>query len=82
MTTLPRASTRGRTTPSTIWPTFTRSATCAVSSTGVFVERALVEVPYLYAYRLDDAVEPVERALIEAGAIEATGVLYAGELGG
>ena len=48
----------------------------------LFVERVLVEVPYLYSYRLDDAVEPVERALIEAGAIEATGVLYAGELGG
>jgi SAM-dependent methyltransferase len=48
----------------------------------LFVERVLVEVPYLYAYRLDDAVEPVERALIEAGALEATGVLYAGELGG
>jgi 2-polyprenyl-3-methyl-5-hydroxy-6-metoxy-1,4-benzoquinol methylase len=47
----------------------------------LFVERELAEVPYLYAYRLDDDVEPVERALIEAGAIEATGVLYAGELG-
>ena len=53
-----------------------------MSSTALFVERVLVEVPYLYSYRLDDAVEPVERALIEAGAIEATGVLYAGELGG
>ena len=48
----------------------------------LFVERVLEEVPYLYSHRLDDAVEPVERALIEAGAIEATGVLYAGELGG
>jgi SAM-dependent methyltransferase len=48
----------------------------------LFVERVLQEVPYLYSHRLDDAVEPVERALIEAGAIEATGVLYAGELGG
>jgi len=47
----------------------------------LFVEREFVEVPYLYAYRLDDDIEPVERALIEAGAIEATGVLYAGELG-
>ena len=48
----------------------------------LFVERVLQEVPYLYSHRLDDAVEPVERALIEAGAIEATGVLYAGELAG
>ena len=48
----------------------------------LFVERVLEEVPYLYSHRLDDAVEPVERALIEAGVIEATGVLYAGELGG
>jgi SAM-dependent methyltransferase len=48
----------------------------------LFVERVLEEVAYLYSHRLDDAVEPVERALIEAGAIEATGVLYAGELGG
>ena len=47
----------------------------------LFVERALEEVAYLYSHRLDDAVEPVERALIEQGAIEATGVLYAGELG-
>ena len=48
----------------------------------LFVERVIEEVPYLYSHRLDDAVEPVERALIEAGAIEATGVLYAGELAG
>ena len=48
----------------------------------LFVERVMEEVAYLYSHRLDDAVEPVERALIEAGAIEATGVLYAGELGG
>ncbi len=48
----------------------------------LFVERVLEEVAYLYSHRLDDAVEPVERALIEAGAIEATGVLYAGELSG
>ena len=48
----------------------------------LFVERVMDEVAYLYSHRLDDAVEPVERALIEAGAIEATGVLYAGELGG
>ena len=48
----------------------------------LFVERVMEEVAYLYSHRLDDAVEPVERALIEAGAIEATGVLYAGERGG
>ena len=48
----------------------------------LFVERVLEEVAYLYSHRLDDAVEPVERALIEAGAIEATGVLYAGERDG
>jgi SAM-dependent methyltransferase len=48
----------------------------------LFVERVIEEVPYLYSHRLDEAVEPVERALVEAGAIEATGVLYAGELAG
>ena len=48
----------------------------------LFAERVLEEVAYLYSHRLDDSVEPVERALIEAGAIEATGVLYAGERGG
>ena len=30
----------------------------------LFVERVLEEVAYLYSHRLDDAVEPVERALI------------------
>lgn len=45
----------------------------------LFVERVVDEVPYLYSHPLDDGVEPVERALIEAGSIEATGVLYAGE---
>ena len=46
----------------------------------LFVERVLEEVAYLYSHRLDDSVEPVERKLIEQGVIEATGILYAGEL--
>jgi SAM-dependent methyltransferase len=44
-----------------------------------FVERQFSRTPYLYDYRLDDALEPLERKLIESGAIEATGVRYVGE---
>jgi ubiquinone/menaquinone biosynthesis C-methylase UbiE len=44
-----------------------------------FVERHFEWVPYLYDYRLDDALEPLERALIDRGAIEATGFRYVGE---
>jgi ubiquinone/menaquinone biosynthesis C-methylase UbiE len=47
-----------------------------------FVERHFVRTPYLYDYRLDDSLEPVERALIDSGAIEAVGVRYVGELRG
>src|SRR5262249_58853882 len=32
--------------------------------------------PYLYDYRLDDALEPLERTLIESGALDANGVRY------
>jgi SAM-dependent methyltransferase len=44
-----------------------------------FRERYLGWTPYLYDYRLRDALEPVERELIESGAIAATGVRYVGE---
>jgi SAM-dependent methyltransferase len=44
-----------------------------------FVERYVAGVPYLYDFRLEDELEPVERGLIESGAIEATGVRYVGE---
>jgi ubiquinone/menaquinone biosynthesis C-methylase UbiE len=44
-----------------------------------FTGRYLGWQPYLFDYRLDDALEPLERELIEAGAIEATGVRYVGE---
>jgi len=43
-----------------------------------FVELNLAWTPYLYSYLLDDALEPVERELVESGAIEATGVRYVG----
>jgi SAM-dependent methyltransferase len=43
-----------------------------------FTERAFEWVPYLYDYRLDDALEPLERKLIVSGAIEATGARYVG----
>jgi SAM-dependent methyltransferase len=36
-------------------------------------------VPYLYDYSLRDSAEPLERDLIEAGAIEPTGFRYVGE---
>jgi len=45
-----------------------------------FAERHLSWTPYLYSYGLDDALEPVERTLIDEGAIEATGVRYVGAL--
>ena len=35
--------------------------------------------PYLHSWRLDDALEPLERVLIEEGAIEATSWVYVGE---
>jgi SAM-dependent methyltransferase len=43
-----------------------------------FAERSFEWTPYLYSYGLDDSLEPVERELIERGAIEATGFLYVG----
>jgi SAM-dependent methyltransferase len=45
-----------------------------------FAERHAEWGPYLYDHWLHDAVEPLERALITAGAIEATGFRYVGEL--
>jgi len=47
-----------------------------------FAERHFEWAPYLYDYRLDDALEPLERALIERGAIEATGCRYVGDQSG
>jgi len=44
-----------------------------------FAERHFEWVPYLYDSRLDDALEPLERSLIDRGAIEATGFRYVGE---
>jgi SAM-dependent methyltransferase len=44
-----------------------------------FSERFSESRPYLYSRRLDDAVEPLERRLIDEGAIEATGLWYVGE---
>jgi SAM-dependent methyltransferase len=38
--------------------------------------------PYLYAYALDDSLEPAERELIETGEIEAVGFRYVGERAG
>jgi len=40
----------------------------------------LTREPYLYRYRLHEAVEPVERELIDRGAIQATGFRYVGEV--
>jgi SAM-dependent methyltransferase len=45
-----------------------------------FVQRSLTRVPYLYRHRLPEAIEPLERELIDRGAIQATGVRYVGEL--
>ena len=44
-----------------------------------FAERVFEWRPFLYSRRLDDALEPVERALITDGGIDATGFRYVGE---
>jgi SAM-dependent methyltransferase len=43
-----------------------------------FSERLFEWVPYLYGYRLGGEVEPLERALIATGEIEAVGFRYVG----
>jgi SAM-dependent methyltransferase len=43
-----------------------------------FTQRSFDWVPYLFDYRLEDALEPLERVLIETGAIDATGCRYVG----
>ena len=48
-----------------------------------FRERFFTWRPYLYRYDLHERLEPLERALIEEGAIQrATGFRWVGELGG
>ncbi|MGH3065420.1 MAG: class I SAM-dependent methyltransferase [Gaiellaceae bacterium] len=44
-----------------------------------FAERFVERRPYLYSWALDDALLPLERALIAEGAVEATGLWYVGE---
>jgi SAM-dependent methyltransferase len=44
-----------------------------------FAQRLLEFGPYLYRYKLDEDLEPLERKLIEEGSIEALGVRYVGE---
>ena len=44
-----------------------------------FLERLSEWVPYLYGYRLAGELEPLERALIDSGEIEAVGFRYVGE---
>lgn len=44
-----------------------------------FAERFFEWTPYLYSWRLDDALEPLERRLIAEGAINATGLWYVGD---
>jgi hypothetical protein len=44
-----------------------------------FTQRYCGWVPYLLDYALEDLLEPVERGLIESGAIAATGFRYIGE---
>ena len=45
-----------------------------------FRERFFTWRPYLYRYGLHESLEPLERALIEEGAIQATGFRWVGEL--
>ncbi len=44
-----------------------------------FAERVFEWRPFLYSRRLDDTLEPLEQALIEDGAIDATGFRFVGE---
>jgi SAM-dependent methyltransferase len=44
-----------------------------------FRERFFTWSPYLYRYGLHESLEPLERALIEEGAIQATGFRWMGE---
>ncbi|HZA90678.1 MAG TPA: methyltransferase domain-containing protein [Solirubrobacterales bacterium] len=44
-----------------------------------FAQRSFTRVPYLYRYELPEAIEPLERELIDLGAIQATGFRYVGE---
>jgi SAM-dependent methyltransferase len=43
-----------------------------------FEERLFTWTPYLYDYRLSDALEPLERELIDSGAIDPVGWRYLG----
>jgi hypothetical protein len=45
-----------------------------------FRQRFFTWRPYLYRYGLHESLEPLERALIEEGAIQATGFRWVGEL--
>ena len=45
-----------------------------------FRERFFTWIPYLYRYGLHPSLEPLERALIEEGAIRATGFRWVGDL--
>jgi len=45
-----------------------------------FGELFFIWRPYLYRYGLHESLEPLERALIEEGAIQATGFRWVGEL--
>jgi len=45
-----------------------------------FREQFFTWRPYLYRYGLHESLEPLERALIEEGAIQATGFRWVGEL--
>lgn len=44
-----------------------------------FRELHFERTPYLYSYRLDESLEPAERALIESAEIEPVGYRYVGE---
>ena len=46
-----------------------------------FREQFFIWRPYLYRYGLHESLEPLERALIEEGAIQATDFRWVGELG-
>jgi SAM-dependent methyltransferase len=47
---------------------------------GHFDERHVEWTPYLFEYQLDEALEPLERSLLERGLIEPTGFFYVGVL--
>ena len=76
---LRRTSKRGSESRKRVTPTSIPSRSIRAELSSRFAERFFEWTPYLYSWRLDDALEPLERRLIAEGAINATGLWYVGD---